>query len=36
MAVGGVLSITSLTAVNEGVWVFATMDLPVEVVADSL
>ena len=35
MAVGGVLSITGLTAVNEGAWVFAALDSPVEVEADS-
>ena len=35
MAVGEVLSITGLTAVNEGARVFAALDSPVEVEADS-
>ena len=35
MAVGGVLSITGLTVVNEGAWVFAALDSLVEVEADS-
>ena len=37
MVVVGVLSITglTLTAVNEGAWVFAALDSPVEVEADS-